>query len=316
MKIFDFQPLSPGVLGQNKILEGKMASEIYEKFQSHFGAKKKSQIKSKDKYCTQQKNLYGQLNLVFMVLYPNYRAQNFTNNDSVHLELTDDLISFRYESDYNLSVDVLYRFPKKTIPDNCASQQEIDGVVNSINSQLKVQIKTSQYSVKQKSFQTAFRYLKIYTLSNQYIQGTLKVQQQTTTVKEDLLFKSEKAQISPLQYDFEVQTLDRQSAISLMNLSCYCQSGIILDQLYQQVQIYYPTIPAILALTNSIFSILMLLGFIYDKNQCKLQQPIIKQEQILDKTSESEDRSVQQENQSVIDKSNCLSPIIYYQQKC
>ncbi|KAL4464788.1 hypothetical protein ABPG74_011349 [Tetrahymena malaccensis] len=147
---------------------------------------------------------------------------------------------------------------------------QIDDVVNSINSELKIQIKTSQYNIKQKAFQTAFRYSQIYTLSNQYIQGTLKVQQQTTTVKEGLFFQSEVAQVSPLQYDFEVQTLDRQSAISLMNLSCYCQAGVVVDQLYSL------------------------------------------QEQILDRTSGSEDKSDIQENETVIDKSNSLSPTIYF----
>ncbi|EAR95429.2 transmembrane protein, putative (macronuclear) [Tetrahymena thermophila SB210] len=355
---------------------------------------------------------------------PTYRAQNFTNNDSVHLELENDLISFRYESDYNLSIDVLqaqtnktyivYKayflytnqtnyemipiniikcnnpslegfycldysmlsnstlvqnniekiqsqiqifvygcldidFQKTTIPDNCASQQEIDNLFNAINSALKVQIKTTQYNVKLKQFQTAFRYSQLFTLSNQYLQGTLKVQQQKTTVKQGLFFQSETNKASPLQYDYEVQTLDRSSAIQLMNLSCYCQSSIVIDQLYQQVYIQYPTIPAILAIANSMLSIMLLLGFIgrrfslkiidqkffmilfqnlfqqsylqiltqnklIEKYQDQIQQPNKQQQSqpMLDKTSESEERSGQFENESVIDKSNSLSPCIYF----
>ncbi|EAR95428.1 AMP-binding enzyme family protein (macronuclear) [Tetrahymena thermophila SB210] len=353
---------------------------------------------------------------------PNYRAQNFTNNQSIDLDLSDDLISFRFEYDYNLSVDVLQAqtnktyvvymayfiqlqqsgyqmipinivkcknpkllgyncidystisnstllqdsieniqtqiqifvygcldqdFQKTTIPNNCAQQSEINDVINGINAFFKLQIKTSQYNVKSKQFQTAYRSSQIFTLTSQYIQSTLKIQKQITTVKEGFFFQSELTQESPQQYDLEVQTLDRQSAIQLMNLQCYCQSGVIVDQLYQQVQIQYPTIPSILALANSVFSILMLLGFIgrrfslklidkkffmilfqnifqqsyiqvlslnnlLEKKMEKNQQNNLQNEQIQRKTDESEEINIQKENESAIDKSNSLSPPLYF----
>ncbi|KAL4508037.1 hypothetical protein ABPG72_021410 [Tetrahymena utriculariae] len=329
---------------------------------------------------------------------PNKRAYNFTNNQSIDLDLSEYLISFRFEYDYNLSVDVFYQmipidivkcknpnlvgfycldystlshstlvqnnidniqnqiqifvygcldqdFQKTTVPNYCAKQQEINDVVNGINAVLKVQIKTSQYNVKSKQFQTAYRNSSIFTLTSQYIQSTLKIQKQITTVKEGLFFQSEQTEVSPFHYDFEVQTLDRQSAMQLMNLSCYSQSsqsGMIVDQLYQQVHIQYPTIPSILALPNSVFSILMLIGFIGRRFSLKsidkkfftllfqnmfqqsyiqilslnnlleqkldqFQQNNLQNVQVQGKTDESEEIKIQKQYESAIDKSNFLS---------
>ncbi|EWS72066.1 AMP-binding enzyme family protein (macronuclear) [Tetrahymena thermophila SB210] len=269
---------------------------------------------------------------------PNYRSQSFTNSDSISMDLTEDLIAFRYESEFNLSVDVLeaqqnktyivylaqfiymnqgqqniitlnvvqctspelegyycldyspiktspsfisdninkiltqvYIFlygcldldsQKTTIPDNCASQSDIDNLMNSMYSALKISIKTSQYNTKSQRLESSYRNSLLFTLSNQFIQSILKVQKQTTTVKQGLLIQSSTNFTSPLQYTSETQSLDRQSTIQLSNLACYAQGTIQVDELYQEIYIQYPTIPTILSLANSIFQVLMLLGFV------------------------------------------------------
>ncbi|EWS72064.1 AMP-binding enzyme family protein (macronuclear) [Tetrahymena thermophila SB210] len=269
---------------------------------------------------------------------PNYRSQSFTNSDSISMDLTEDLIAFRYETEFNLSVDVLEALQNKTyvvyqayfnymnqgqqnliplnvvqcsspelkgyqcldyssikmspslisdnidkiltqvyillygcldldslkttIPDNCASQSDIDNLMNSMYSALKISIKTSQYNTKSQRLESSYRNSLMFTLSNQYIQSILKVQKQTTTVRQGLLIQSSTNFTSPLQYTSETQSLDRQSAIQLANIACYAQGTIQVDELYQEIYVQYPTIPTILSLANSIFQVLMLLGFV------------------------------------------------------
>ncbi|KAL4479850.1 hypothetical protein ABPG74_020366 [Tetrahymena malaccensis] len=268
---------------------------------------------------------------------PNYRSQSFTNTQSTELDLTEDLISFRYESNYNYSVDNIQKEQNKTyivylayfiymnkdqsniiplnviqctnpdlegfycldysqittsslisdkidkilsqvqifvygcldldaqkttIPDNCASQSDIDNLMNAMYSALKIQIKTSQFNTKTQNFESSYRTSIIFTLSNQFVQSILNVQKQTTTVKRGLLIQSSTNYTSPLSFTSEIQTLDRQSLIQLANLSSYAQGTVQVDELYQEIYISYPTIPTILSLANSIFQVLMLLGFV------------------------------------------------------
>ncbi|EWS72065.1 AMP-binding enzyme family protein (macronuclear) [Tetrahymena thermophila SB210] len=291
---------------------------------------------------------------------PNYRSQSFTNSDSISMDLTEDLIAFRYESEFNLSVDVLEAQQNKTyivylaqfiymnqgqqniitlnvvqctspelegyycldyssikmsqslisdkinkilasvqilvygcldldslkttIPDNCASQSDIDNLMNSIYSALKISIKTSQYNTKSQRLESSYRNYLMFTLSNQFIQSVLKVQKQTTTVKQGILIQSSTNFTSPLQYTSETQSLDRQSAIQLANLACYALGTIQVDELYQEIYVQYPTIPTILSLAN---------------NNCleEQQQIQINNNQLcLNQTDESEIKNIEETN--------------------
>ncbi|EAS03488.2 AMP-binding enzyme family protein (macronuclear) [Tetrahymena thermophila SB210] len=268
---------------------------------------------------------------------PNYKAQNFKNEKFVDIDLTQDLVAFRFEYDYNLSIDLLeqqqnkkyivylayyiymnqsnqeqiqlgvikcqdpnlfgfycldfskiknqtlisnniesiqsqiqiYTYgcldvdsQKTSIPNNCANQTSINDAINRVNSGLKVKVKTFQYNTTSKSNQISYRNSLIYTLSSQQILTSLKIQKQLTSVKQGYFIQSESTFTSPLQYDLENQSLDRQSTLQLANIGCYSQLNILVDEIYQQIQIQYPTIPQLLALVNSIFSALMLFGFI------------------------------------------------------
>ncbi|EAS03485.3 AMP-binding enzyme family protein (macronuclear) [Tetrahymena thermophila SB210] len=270
-------------------------------------------------------------------IQPSYTAQNYSNNQSIDLELTTDLIAFRFESNYNLGIDVLQakqnttyivyyayyvqmnqdnfdliqldiinclnpnldgfqcldisKIPDKVltsnnkdrilsqiqifsygcldidqqktiVPDNCATQQQIDDVINAYNAGVKVLIKTSQFNVKSKQIEEGYRSTFIYTLSDQNILTTLKIQNQQTSVKQGFFIQEETKFASPLSYDLENQSLSRQSSIQLTNISACSQVNILADQMYQQIYIQYPTLPSVLSWVNSIFQLLLFSGIL------------------------------------------------------
>ncbi|KAL4467301.1 hypothetical protein ABPG72_016895 [Tetrahymena utriculariae] len=91
---------------------------------------------------------------------------------------------------------------KTTIPDNCASQEEIDKIVNGINAGQRLKLLTSQCFFIQS--QTSF--------------------------------------YSPIQFDLQNQVLN----------------SIAMDEIVQQIQVQYSTLPQVLAQVNSTIAALML----------------------------------------------------------
>ncbi|EWS73068.1 AMP-binding enzyme family protein (macronuclear) [Tetrahymena thermophila SB210] len=274
------------------------------------------------------------------LIAPNYKAQNYTNDGSIDLQLSEDLIAFRFESDYNLSVDVLQQktnqtyivymayflylqnsnyiyipldiikcstpdllgyycldyskisnytlvsnqrnniqsqiqlnlygchdldYYKTTIPDNCASQDNINKLINGVFASLKIRIKTSQYNTTSQQIETSYRSSLIYGLSNQQILTTVKILEQITKVKQGLFIQSSSSFSSPVQYNIENQSLDKQSAYQLVGLDQFIQVNILLDEMFQNVEIQFPSLPQIFSFVYSVFSMLMLAGFIARK---------------------------------------------------
>ncbi|KAL4481562.1 hypothetical protein ABPG74_007651 [Tetrahymena malaccensis] len=76
------------------------------------------------------------------------------NNNTLLIDTNNKVTSSVYFRIYGCNdIDIF----KTTIPDNCASQSEIDDVVNGIDARLKIKMKTQQYITTSKSIQTNYR---------------------------------------------------------------------------------------------------------------------------------------------------------------
>ncbi|EAR87817.2 AMP-binding enzyme family protein (macronuclear) [Tetrahymena thermophila SB210] len=146
---------------------------------------------------------------------------------------------------------------KTTVPDNCAPQSEIDSVINGLEATFQVKLKAQQFNTTSRQIQTNYRNTYLYGLSNQFILSTIKTQKQETKVNNGLLFQTQEVYSSPIQYDFYSQTFDRQISLN-SGLGPYFQIQLVMDEIVQQFQIQYPTITQILALVNSVASMVVI----------------------------------------------------------
>ncbi|EDK31859.3 transmembrane protein, putative (macronuclear) [Tetrahymena thermophila SB210] len=268
---------------------------------------------------------------------PIYRSQNVITQERVDINLDSNIVGFRYEYDYNRSIDQLqkqnnktyivnYAFfyysdsqnnsqitldiikctdpnligfycidfsklqnlaltistidsiysyigimtygcldldvYKTTVPSDCATQQEIDQVINGINSGVRLKLFTSQFNIATNKMEVSYRNQFIFTTANQLLQTNLKTQKQVTTVKQGMLFLQSTNYSSPIQYNIFLQSYDRQYSITNINCSGYSFVQINLDEIVQEIKVQYQTIPEILAVGNSILTLLMLFGFL------------------------------------------------------
>ncbi|EAR82457.2 AMP-binding enzyme family protein (macronuclear) [Tetrahymena thermophila SB210] len=222
-------------------------------------------------------------NLTYLVYYPQYYYADNINNITLLIDLdvipcTDSSLSglncidFSKISNQTLVLDIGNKIysslqinvygcldldtVKTTIPSNCAQQTDIDNIINGIDAQFYLKMKTQQYNTTSKQIQTNYRNIYSYVLSSQMIINTLKTQTQETSVSQGLIFQQSQIYSSPYQYSQLIQSFDRQQSL-LAGLGPYIQENILMDELLQQFQIQYPTITEILALVNSIAFIVM-----------------------------------------------------------
>ncbi|EAR82078.2 AMP-binding enzyme family protein (macronuclear) [Tetrahymena thermophila SB210] len=151
---------------------------------------------------------------------------------------------------------------KTSVPDNCANQTEIDNLVNGINAVLRLKLLTTQFNTTSKEIQVNYRNAYVYTVANQSILSRVKTKKQISQVKTGLILQSEMSFTSPIEYDQSDQSLDRTYSAESIGLSCYSHVMIYPDEIVQQIQIQFPTLPQVFAQVNSIFTLLMLLGII------------------------------------------------------
>ncbi|EAR88539.2 AMP-binding enzyme family protein (macronuclear) [Tetrahymena thermophila SB210] len=151
---------------------------------------------------------------------------------------------------------------KTTIPDNCATQPEIDSIVNGVNAGQRMKFYTSQYNVTSQQIQINYRNSFVYTLATQYILSTFRTQKQITSIKEGFFVQSQTRFTSPIQYELQNQVLDRQYALTQVGEGPFIQISVEMDEIVQQIQVQYSTLPQVLAQVNSTIAALMLLGII------------------------------------------------------
>ncbi|EAR83622.2 AMP-binding enzyme family protein (macronuclear) [Tetrahymena thermophila SB210] len=199
-------------------------------------------------------HIYEQINLnITECSSPQLKDQNCIdmsqiNNYTLVLDQSNKVISQVFINVYGcLDLDEF----KTTIPDNCATQSEIDAIINGFYSGFSMFLKTQQYNTTSKQIQTDYRYIEIFGISSQFILSSLKTQMQNTQVKQGLVIQEQQSYSTAIQYDQTIQSFDRQISLQ-QSIGPYIQVAIQMDEIVQFTKIQYPTITQILALANSI----------------------------------------------------------------
>ncbi|EAR96764.2 AMP-binding enzyme family protein (macronuclear) [Tetrahymena thermophila SB210] len=151
---------------------------------------------------------------------------------------------------------------KTTAPDNCATQTEIDNMINGINAVMRFKLLTSQYNTQTQQNEDNYRNFLIYTIANQQIVTQMKTQKQITSVKQGLIVQTQSLYSSPISYTQSDSPIDRTYAAKYIGISSYCCLVLYMDEIVQQIQIQYPSLPQVFSFINSIFTFLMLLGIL------------------------------------------------------
>ncbi|EAR95344.2 transmembrane protein, putative (macronuclear) [Tetrahymena thermophila SB210] len=146
---------------------------------------------------------------------------------------------------------------KKTVPDNCASQDEIDQFVNSEQAGLNLKLYTSQYNTTSQQNQINYLNKLIYPFQDQFVLSTIYAQQQVTQISQGLFIQSQSQYSSPINYNLQSNIVGQQQN------DPYIEVELQMDQIVQQISIQFSTIPEILAQVNSIFALLLTFGFIF-----------------------------------------------------
>ncbi|EAR92788.2 AMP-binding enzyme family protein (macronuclear) [Tetrahymena thermophila SB210] len=268
---------------------------------------------------------------------PNYSSQSFISEETISIDLSNDLVGFRYEYGVNLNLDDLQDQQNKTylvfvpffyfqngsdfqliplnytkcsnaklqgfncldfsnlknyslilstldnissniylfvyqcqdtdifktvIPNNCADQKEINSVINNPYADFRLKFYTSQYNTTSQAIQSSYRNSYVYLQGDQFQLYTYKTQKQITKLKQGAIIQSESTFSSPIQYDLQNFSFNRQSFIQNANQTSYLQITIQMDEIVQIIQIQYSTFPQILAQCNSTLALLMCLGFL------------------------------------------------------
>ncbi|EAS03932.2 transmembrane protein, putative (macronuclear) [Tetrahymena thermophila SB210] len=154
---------------------------------------------------------------------------------------------------------------KTDIPDNCASQNDIENLINVRNSYLAIKYFTQQYQIQHKSKQTNFKQVSFAAVGNQVLLYQILIQKQITQFKEGLVFQTSSTFSAPLSYTQYSVGIDRQYSIQNLSTSGYLQILLSTDTQVKYISIQYPSITSILAQVNSLFSFFMVLG-IFAKN--------------------------------------------------
>ncbi|EWS76221.1 AMP-binding enzyme family protein (macronuclear) [Tetrahymena thermophila SB210] len=115
---------------------------------------------------------------------------------------------------------------KTTIPDNCATQSEIDAIANGINAGQRMKFYTSQYNVTSQKTQINYRNSFVYSIASQYILSTYSAQKQITSIKEGFFVQSQSKFTSPIQYNLQNQVFDRQQALTNIGEGPFIQISV------------------------------------------------------------------------------------------
>ncbi|EAR96552.2 transmembrane protein, putative (macronuclear) [Tetrahymena thermophila SB210] len=174
-------------------------------------------------------------------------------NYSLILDNNNNIFSQLYISVYGcLDLDNI----KTVIPNNCGLQSEIDAIINGSASGVSMSLKTQQYNTTSMQIQTNYRFIYSYSTSSQYIITNLKAQMQETQVKQGLIIQEQKTYTSPIYYDQTMFSLDRQLSLQ-QGIGPYNQITVQMDEYVQYVNVQYATITQILALVNSVATVIM-----------------------------------------------------------
>ncbi|EAR97786.2 transmembrane protein, putative (macronuclear) [Tetrahymena thermophila SB210] len=149
---------------------------------------------------------------------------------------------------------------KTTVPDNCASETDINNMINNINSGIEFKLFTSQYNTTSQQIQVNYRNAFINPLSSQQVLTYLKSQKQITSIQQGAFIQSSTSFSSPISHSQQFQTLDRLQAQQEVGIGAFSCAFIFPDEIVQYIKIQYLSLPQVLAQIYTIFTLLMFLG--------------------------------------------------------
>ncbi|EAS04402.2 AMP-binding enzyme family protein (macronuclear) [Tetrahymena thermophila SB210] len=225
-----------------------------------------------------------------------YNCLDFSNvpsNYTIALDNSQNIYSYVMVSLYKCQdTDIRKTF----VPDNCASLEKINAYLNSPATYLKVQIQVSQFNTTNKQIETCYRSQILLVSTSNIAISEIKLQQQSTTVKQGSILQTQETFNSPISYTVNTQMFDPKTIQNVIGLSYFTQFHINLDEFKQYTSIQYPTLPQILAQCNSAFTLLMCLGIIGSMFQDNYSL-ILGKENNLGDEEESQNKSQIQESQ-------------------
>ncbi|EAR96730.2 transmembrane protein, putative (macronuclear) [Tetrahymena thermophila SB210] len=182
-----------------------------------------------------------------------YHCLDFSNQTIKNLVVNTNQHIFSVISIYIYSCQVIDNI-KTFMPNNCANQTDIDEFIDGSYTQLHLKLFTQQYNTTSKQVQVNFKNYMMFPQSSQYIINSQNIQNQITKVRDGFVIQQEEKYTAPIQYVFENQSFPNYE-------NPYIQVNLQIDEVIQYTSIQFSTFPAILALVNSAFSLLLLLGF-------------------------------------------------------
>ncbi|EAR95348.2 AMP-binding enzyme family protein (macronuclear) [Tetrahymena thermophila SB210] len=242
----------------------------------------------------------AQQNKTYLVFIPILFQSNATSYNVTRLNMTKcqnalldgyDCIDFDSYKNLSLTMDnklnvksylviTVYRCQdtdsiKTFVPNNCANASEIDNAV--IYGQQNIRLKTTQFNTSSNKIETNFKNQFMHNFNGQIGIGQIQTTKQITNVKSGFLIQNKETFSGPISHSFTQQTLDKASYIQQTRNKLIYEIYISIDENIQLFSIQYPTFPDVLALCNSTFSFMMILGFFARK----ITQKMILQEMFI-----------------------------------
>ncbi|EDK31677.2 AMP-binding enzyme family protein (macronuclear) [Tetrahymena thermophila SB210] len=143
---------------------------------------------------------------------------------------------------------------KKTIPDNCADQNDISQLISGSRAGFRIKLFASQYNISSQQNQVSYRNQFIFLNPKQTLLTTISAQKQVTTVNKGFLIQVESKYSFPIQFNQQNQSYE-------LDNKPLSQVSYQVDEVIQYIEIQFPTFPEILALVNSTLALLMTIGF-------------------------------------------------------
>ncbi|EAR82813.2 AMP-binding enzyme family protein, putative (macronuclear) [Tetrahymena thermophila SB210] len=246
---FGFQ-LAPQ-FGQNLIQEQDSKNKTYIVFLAFYQQRNSSTFKSQqlDVVKCQNPELEGFYCIDFS------RAPNLNITISHRKSLFSELIIYPYRCQ---DTDNLKQF----VPDNCADPYEIESYLSSLHNTLNFKIQVSQINITSKQVEVSYVNNRLPALGNFITLAELKMKKQITSVKEGFFIQSESIFSSPITAQFASSSLDYKSYVKQTGQKMISIVVVDADENVEYSFVQYPPYTEVLALCNSFFSLLMILGVI------------------------------------------------------
>ncbi|EAR94068.2 transmembrane protein, putative (macronuclear) [Tetrahymena thermophila SB210] len=197
-------------------------------------------------------NLKGLLCVDFSKLANKVLSYDFTNN------IASSVMIYAYKCH---DVDQF----KTTVPDNCASPDEIDAYISQQNYIMAYKIQQQQFNTTSKKMDLNYKNQFISIDSSQVMISEFKVQLQHTEIVEGAFVQQKTSFASPISFTISQYSMDYQTYSQNENSKYFSCVALDVDEQVFFTQIKYPTYPEVLAICNSTFALLMCLGYIARK---------------------------------------------------